>query len=192
MVPSQVLHLTLISSLQSYDSHLITYQFPHLQSLLLISDRAIVFIPHRYADDTTLLAESTEELLQLVTSVKEKSAQAGLYLNLKKTKVMSTVEIEEFEVDGEKVGVVRDFVFLGAKIEDSGSCKGKILRRQDMERQRYGNYNKRKNNKCISFPSSAVWLWILDDKKSREKKNWQLWVVVLEKTATNTMDCKTN
>ena len=60
----------------------------------------------RYADDTTLLAESKEELLQLVTSVKEKGAQAGLYLNLKTTKVMSTKEIEEFEVDGEKVGVV--------------------------------------------------------------------------------------
>ena len=83
----------------------------------------------RYADDTTLLAESKEELLQLVTSVIEKSAQAGLYLNLKKTKIMSTEEIEEFEVDGEKIGVVRDFIFLGAKIEDSGSCKGEILRR---------------------------------------------------------------
>ena len=83
----------------------------------------------RYADDTTLLAESKEELLQLVTSVKEKSAQAGLYLNLKKTKVMSTEEIEEFEVDGEKVGVVLDFVFLCAKIEDSGSSKGELLRR---------------------------------------------------------------
>ena len=72
----------------------------------------------RYADDTTLLAESKEELLQLVTSVKEKSAQAGLYLNLKKTKVMSTKEMGEFELDGENVEVVRDFVFLGAKIED--------------------------------------------------------------------------
>ena len=70
----------------------------------------------RYAEDTTLLAERKEELLQLVTSVKEKSAQAGLYLNLKKTKVMSTEEIDEFEVDGEKVGVVRDFVFLGTKL----------------------------------------------------------------------------
>ena len=77
----------------------------------------------RYADDTTLLAESKEELLQLVTSVIEKSAQAGLYLSLKKTKIMSTEEIEEFEVDGEKIGVERDFIFLGAKIEDSGSCK---------------------------------------------------------------------
>ena len=69
----------------------------------------------------------------------------------------------------QKIEIVWDFVFLGAKIEDSGSCKGEILRRlalgraamtakQDMERQRYNNYNKMQNNKCISFPSSAVWL----------------------------------
>ena len=61
----------------------------------------------RYADDTTLLAESKEERFQLVTSVIEKSAQAGLYLNLKKSQIMFTEEIEEFEVDGEKIGVVR-------------------------------------------------------------------------------------
>ena len=57
----------------------------------------------RCADDTTLLAESKEERLQLVTSVIEKSAKAGLYLNLKNTKIMSSEEIEEFEVDGEKI-----------------------------------------------------------------------------------------
>ena len=96
----------------------------------------------RYADDTTLLEESKEELLQLVTSVKEKCTHAGLYLNLKKTKVMSTEEIEEFEVDGEKVGVVRDFVFLGAKIEDSGSCKGDILRRLALGRAAMIGLNK--------------------------------------------------
>ena len=70
----------------------------------------------RYADDTTLLAESKEELLQLVTSIKEKSLQAKLYLNLKKTKVVSTEEIEEFELDREKLEIVRDCVFLGATI----------------------------------------------------------------------------
>ena len=126
----------------------------------------------RYDNDTTLLAESKEELLQLVTSVGliEKSARAGLYLNLKKTKIMSAEEIEEFEVDGEKVGVVRGFIFLGAKMEDSGSCKGAIWRRlalgraamtgltKIMERQRYNNYKKMQNSKCISFPSSDVWL----------------------------------
>ena len=83
----------------------------------------------RYADGTTLLAERKEELLQLVTSVNEKSAQAGLYLNLKNTKVMSTEEIEELELDGENVESVRDFFFIGATIEDSGYCKGDILRR---------------------------------------------------------------
>ena len=77
----------------------------------------------RYVDDTTLLAESKVELIKLVTNIKEKSAQAGLYLHLKKANVMSTEEIEEFALDGEKVEIVRDFVFLGAKIEDSGSCK---------------------------------------------------------------------
>ena len=82
----------------------------------------------RYADDTALLAESKEEFLQMVTNVKEKSAQAELYLNLKNTQVMFTEEIEEVELDGEKVKIVRDFVFLCAKIEDSGSCKGDILR----------------------------------------------------------------
>ena len=70
--------------------------------------------------------ESKEELLQLVTSVKEKTVQAGLYLNLKQTKVISTEEIEEFELDGEKVEIVRNGVFLGAKIEDSGPVKEKF------------------------------------------------------------------
>ena len=63
-------------------------------------------------------AESKEELIQLVTSVKEKSAQAGLYLNVKTTKVMPTEEIEEFELDWGNVKIGRDFVFIGAKVED--------------------------------------------------------------------------
>ena len=90
----------------------------------------------RYAGDTTLLAETKEELLQLVTSVKEKCAQVGLYLNLKNTNVMSTEEIEEFEFDGENVEIVRDFVFLGAKIEDSGSCKGDILKKKKKKKKK--------------------------------------------------------
>ena len=108
----------------------------------------------RYADDTTLLAES-KELLQLVTSVKEKSAQAGLYLNLKKTKVMSTEGMEEFEVDGEKVGVLRDFFFLGAKIEDSGSCKGDILRRLALGRAAVTGLNKIWKDKDITITTKC-------------------------------------
>ena len=109
----------------------------------------------RYADDTTLLAESKEELLQLVTNVKEKSAQAGLYLNLKKTKVMSTEEIEEFELDGENIEIVRDFVFLGAKIEDSGSCKGEILRRLALGRAAMTGLNKIWKDKDITITTKC-------------------------------------
>ena len=109
----------------------------------------------RYADDTTLLAESKEELLQLVTSVKEKSYQAGLYLNLKKTKVMSTDETEEFEVDREKVGVERDVVFLGAKIEDSGSCKGEILRRLALGRAEMTWINKIWKDKDLTITTKC-------------------------------------
>ena len=109
----------------------------------------------RYADDTTLLAESKEELLQLVTSVKEKSAQAGLYLNLKKTKVVSTEEIDEFEVDWEKVGVVRHFVFLGAKIYDSGSCKGEFLRRLALGRAAMTGLNKLWKDKDITITTKC-------------------------------------
>ena len=80
--------------------------------------------------------------------------------------MMSTEQIEEFELDGEKLEIVQDFLFLGAKIEDSGSSEGELLRRfalgraakQDMERQIYNNYNKMQNSKCISVPSIAVWL----------------------------------
>ena len=109
----------------------------------------------RNADDTTLLAESKEELLQLVTSVKEKSAQAGLYLNLKKTKVMSTEEIDEFEVDGEKVGVVREFVLLGANIDDSGSSKGEPLRRFALGRAAMTGLNKIWKDKDITITTKC-------------------------------------
>ena len=109
----------------------------------------------RYADDTTLLAESKEELLQMVPSVKEKIAHAGLYLNLKKTKVMSTEEMEEFELDGEKVEIVRDFVFLGAKIEDSGSCKGEILRRLALGRAAMTGLNKIWKDKDITITTKC-------------------------------------
>ena len=108
----------------------------------------------RYVDDTTLFAESNEQL-QLVTSVKAKSAQAGLYLNMKKTKVVSTEEIEEFELDGEKLEIVRDFVFLGAKIEDSGSCKGGILIRLALGRAAMAGLNKIWKDKDIATTTTC-------------------------------------
>ena len=74
---------------------------------------------------------------------------------MKKIKVMSTEEIEAVEVDGEKVGVVRDFVFLGAKIEDSGSCKGEILRRLALGRAVMTGLNKIRKEKDITITTKC-------------------------------------
>ena len=98
------------------------------------------------------LAESKEELLQLVTSVTQKRAQAGLYVNLKK--IMSSGDLEEIVLDGEQVEIVRDFVFLGAKIEDSGSCKGEIWRRLALGRA--AMTAKKQRRRIDSF---ELWCW---------------------------------
>ena len=71
----------------------------------------------RYADDTTLMAESQEELKSLLMKVKEESEKAGLKLNIQKTKIMASGPITSWEIDGETVGTVADFIFLGSKME---------------------------------------------------------------------------
>ena len=84
----------------------------------------------RYADDTTLLAETEEGLKMLLDRVKQESEKAGLRLNIKKTKVMVTSsELEEFMIRDETVEVVDSFIFLGAKIEKDGGCRSEIIRR---------------------------------------------------------------
>ncbi|XP_062814690.1 leucine-rich repeat-containing protein 4C isoform X2 [Anolis carolinensis] len=80
----------------------------------------------RYADDTTLMAESEEELKSLITKVKEESAKAGLQLNIKKTKIMATTPIDNWQIEGENVEVVTDFIFLGAKITADADCSQEI------------------------------------------------------------------
>ena len=70
----------------------------------------------RYADDTTLVAESEEELKSLLMRLKEESERAGLKLNIKKTKIMATGSITSWKIEGEKMEVVTDFLFLGSKI----------------------------------------------------------------------------
>ena len=75
----------------------------------------------RYADDTTLMAES-EELKNLLMKVKEESEKVGLKLNIKKTKIMASGPITSWEIDGETVETVADFIFLGSKITADGDC----------------------------------------------------------------------
>ena len=80
----------------------------------------------RYADDTTLMAESEEELKSLLMKVKEESEKVGLKLNIQKTKIMTSAPITSWQIDGE---TVRDFTFLGSKITADGDCSNEIKRR---------------------------------------------------------------
>ena len=82
----------------------------------------------RYADDTTLMAESEEELKSLLTKVKEKSEKVGLKLNIQKTKIMATGPITSWQIDGKTVETVADFIFLGSKITADGDCSHEIKR----------------------------------------------------------------
>ena len=82
----------------------------------------------RYADDTTLMAESEEELKSLLMRVKEESETAGLKLNIKKTNIMASGPITSCQIEGEKVEVVTDFLFLGSKITVDGDCSHEIRR----------------------------------------------------------------
>ena len=82
----------------------------------------------RYADDTTLLAESEEELKSLLMKVKKESEKVGLKLNIQKTKIMASGPITSWEIDGEIVETVADFIFLGSKITADGDCSHEIKR----------------------------------------------------------------
>ena len=83
----------------------------------------------RYADDTTLIAESEEELKSLLMKVKEESEKVCLKLNIQKTKIMASGPITSWEIDGETVETVSDFFFFGSKITTDGDCSHEIKRR---------------------------------------------------------------
>ena len=82
----------------------------------------------RYADDTTLMAESEEELKSLLMKVKEDNVKAGLKLNIQKTKIMASCPITSWQIDGETMETVTDFIFLGSKITADGDCSHEIKR----------------------------------------------------------------
>ena len=82
----------------------------------------------KHADDTTLTAESKEELKSLLMRVKEESEKAGLKLNIQKTKIMASCPSTSWQIDGETMETVRDFIFLGSKITADGDCSHEIKR----------------------------------------------------------------
>ena len=83
----------------------------------------------RYADDTTLMAESEEELKSLLMKVKEESEKVGLKLNIQKTKIMASGPITSWQIDGETLEAMADFIFLGSRITADGDCSHEIKRR---------------------------------------------------------------
>ena len=87
----------------------------------------------RYADDTTLMAESEEEPKSLLMKVKVEREKGGLKLNIQKTKIMASDPITSWEIDGETVETVSDFIFLGSKITTDSDCSHEIKRRLPLE-----------------------------------------------------------
>ena len=88
---------------------------------------------HRYADDTTLMAESEEELKSLLMEVKVESEKVGLKLNIQKTKIVVSGPITSWQIDGETMETMTDFIFLGSKITADGDCSHEIKRHLTLE-----------------------------------------------------------
>ena len=123
----------------------------------------------RYADDTTLMAESEEELKSLLMKVKVESEKVGLKLNIQKTKIMASGPITSWQIDGETVETVADFIFLGSKITTDGDCSHEIKRltpwkksydqpRQHIKKQRQYFVTKGPSSQGYGFSSGHVWM----------------------------------
>ena len=107
----------------------------------------------RYPDDTTLMAESEEELKSLLMKVKEKSEKVGLKLNIQKTKIMASSPITSWQIDGETVETVSDFIFLGSKITADGDCSHEIKRYLLLGRKVMTNLDSILKSRDITLPT---------------------------------------
>ena len=148
------------------------------------------------------MAESEEELKSLLMKVKEESEKVGLKLSIQKTKIMASDPITSWQIDGETVETVADFIFLGSKITVDGDCSHEIKRRLLLGRKVITNLESLLKSRDITLPtkvhlvqdyglsSSHVWMWELDYNESWVQKNWCFWTVVLEKTLESPLDCK--
>ena len=123
----------------------------------------------RHADDTTLMAESEEKLKNLLMKVKEESEKVGLKLNIQKTKIMASSPITSWQIDGETVETMTDYIFLGSKITADGDCSREtkrclLLGRKAMTnldsitKSRHYFANKSLSSQSYSFSSSHVWM----------------------------------
>ena len=109
----------------------------------------------RYAGDNTLMAESEEDLKSLLMTVKEESEKAGLKLNIQKTKIMASGPITSWEIDGETVETVSDFIFLGSKITADGDCSHEIKRCLLLVRKVMTNLDSILKSRDITLPTKV-------------------------------------
>ena len=109
----------------------------------------------RYADDTTLMAESEEELKSLLMKVKVESEKVGLKLNIQKIKIMVSDPITSWEIDGETMETVSDFIFGGSKIITDGDCKHEIKRRLLLGRKAKTNIESVLKSRDITLPTQV-------------------------------------
>ena len=107
----------------------------------------------RYADDSTLMAESEEELKSLLMKVKEESEKVGLKLNIQKTKIMASDPITSWETDRETEETVSDFIFLGSKITANGDCSHEIKRRLLLGRKVMTNLDSILKSRDVTLPT---------------------------------------
>ena len=116
----------------------------------------------RYADDTTLMAESEEELKRLLMKVKQESEKTGLKFNIQKTKIMAYGPITSWELDGETMETVTDFTFLGFQISVDGDCSHEIKRRILRGREAITNLDSIFKSRDITLPTNICLVKAMD------------------------------
>ena len=145
------------------------------------------------------MAESEEELKSLLIKVKVESEKVGLKLNIQKTKIMASGPITSWEIDGETMETVSDFILGGSEITVDGDCSHEIKRCLLLWRKALINLdsilksrdyfaNKGLSSQGYGFSGSYVWMWELNYKESWAPKNWYFWTVVLEKALESPLD----
>jgi len=156
----------------------------------------------RYADDTTFMAEREEELKSLLMKVKVESEKVGLKLNIQKTKIMASGPTTSWEIDGETVEIVSDFIFWGSKITTDGDCSHEIKRRLLLGRKVMINLDNIFKSRDITLLTKVHLVkamlfpvvmygcesWMV--KKAEHRRMLCFWTVVLEKTLESPLDCK--
>ena len=144
------------------------------------------------------MAEGKEELKSLLIKVEDESEKAGLKLNIQKTKIMASSPITSWQIDGETMATVTDFIFLGSHITADGDCSHEIKQRLLLGRKSMTNLDSILKSRDITllssqgsgFSSRHVWMSELDCEEGWAPKNWCFWTVVLEKTPESPLDCK--